>query len=247
MKYFIEISYKGTAYHGWQIQKNALSVQEVINNCLTKILRTDIVVYGSGRTDTGVHCLQQFAHFETIEQLDIHYLLKRCNAFLPSDIAIKQILPVIPDAHARFSALSRKYIYKISPYKNPFLIDFAYQLFHPLNLERMQEAADLLIKWEDYTAFSKTNSDVEHHLCRIAKAYWQEEHELICFHIIANRFLRGMVRLLTGALLQVGMDKISVNQFKSLLILKQRNTQRFAVPPQGLYLSEVKYPEDIFL
>ena len=247
MKYFIEVSYKGTAYHGWQIQKNACSVQEVINDCFSKILQKKIDVYGSGRTDTGVHCLQQYAHFESETILETTHLIHRCNSFLPKDITIKNIKPVNEDAHARFSAISRKYIYKISTVKDPFLQEFAYHLFAPLDIKEMQEASNLLLNWEDYIAFSKTNVGNEHHLCDITKAIWQKENNLILFQITANRFLRGMVRLITGALLQVGMKKMSISNFKQMLESKKRDTRRFAVPAHGLYLAEVKYPEAIFL
>ncbi|MBT32148.1 MAG: tRNA pseudouridine(38-40) synthase TruA [Thalassobius sp.] len=247
MKYFIEVSYKGSAYHGWQIQKNASSVQEVINDCFSKILQQKIEVYGSGRTDTGVHCLQQFAHFVTENQINTKDLAHRSNAFLPKDIAIKSIKAVTEDAHARFSALSRKYIYKITTEKNPFLTNFAYQLYAPLHLKKMQEAADMLLQWQDYTAFSKTNAGNEHHLCDISEAFWKVDGNMLYFQITANRFLRGMVRLITGALLQVGMEKMSLEDFKNMLESKKRDTRRFAVPAQGLYLTEVKYPDEIFI
>ena len=247
MKYFIEISYKGTAYHGWQIQNNAHSVQQEINDCISKILGKPIMVQGSGRTDTGVHCLQQFAHFESQNKVLAKPFLKAINAVLPTDISIQQLYKVKEDAHARFSALSRKYIYKITHKKSPFLTDYAYLYHKELDISSMQKAADLLLKWQDYTAFSKTNSNNKNNLCAISEAYFEEQKDMLLFHIKANRFLRGMVRIIMGALMHVGANKITVAEFKVMLQSKNITGKRYAVPAHGLYLAKVEYPADIFI
>lgn len=247
MKYFIQIAYKGTAYHGWQIQQNARSVQQEISEGISKILRQEILVQGSGRTDTGVHCLQQFAHFEHEVKLDKHLFLRRINSLLPADISIDDLLLVQPEAHARFSALSRKYLYKITQKKDPFLTDYAFFHYRSLDLKNMQKAADLLLTWEDYTAFSKTNSNNEHNLCKVTHAYFEQQKHMLLFHIEANRFLRGMVRLITGALLQVGQQNIAVKDLENLLKSKKITGKRYAVPAHGLYLESVQYPEEIFI
>jgi len=247
LKYFIEISYKGTAYHGWQIQNNAHSVQQEINDCLSKILGIPIMVQGSGRTDTGVHCLQQFAHFETPTKVSTKPFLKATNAILPADISIQQLYSVKEEAHARFSALSRKYIYKITHKKSPFQTEYAYLYHKELDVPNMQKAADMLLDWQDYTAFSKTNSNNKHNLCAISEAYFEQKKDMLLFHIKANRFLRGMVRLIMGALLHVGANKLSLRDFNTLLQAKKISGKRYAIPAHGLYLAAVEYPKDIFI
>jgi tRNA pseudouridine38-40 synthase len=246
LKYFLEISYKGTAYHGWQIQNNAHSVQQELNECLGKILGEPIMVQGSGRTDTGVHCLQQFAHFETTKNIVELAFIKSINAILPKDISVQNVRQVTAESHARFSATSRAYIYKITQKKDPFLTEYAFFYHQPLDIAKMQQASKLLLNWQDYTAFSKTNSNNTHNLCDIKEAYWEQQNQLLFFNIKANRFLRGMVRLLTGALLQVGSQKINLQDFETILYSKKIVGKRYAVPANGLYLRAVEYPNNIF-
>ncbi|MBX2844221.1 MAG: tRNA pseudouridine(38-40) synthase TruA [Flammeovirgaceae bacterium] len=247
MRYFLEVAYHGANFHGWQVQDNAKSVQGELNDKLSKLLREDIFVYGSGRTDTGVHCSQQFAHFDVSIQFNLKDLQHRLNAFLNEEISILSIRPVKPEAHARFDAISRAYVYKIVHQKNPFSTGLAYFFPHQLDLGLMNKAASLLLHYTDYQAFCKTRVAVNNYHCSISEAYWKSENGRTEFHIKANRFLRGMVRLLTGAMLQVGSGKLSIQGFEEKIQSKSQNSNRYAAPAHGLYLCRVLYPEEIFL
>ena len=246
MRYFLDIAYNGKNYHGWQVQNNAVSVQEVINKCLSLQLQEEIFVQGSGRTDSGVHCKQQFAHFDCKEELHQQNFLHKINAFLPNDIVINNVLKVKEDAHARFSALARSYQYHVVLKKNPFNVDFTYKLVHSPNVEQMNQAAEILTKYQDFEYFCKSNSGNEHFLCDVTNAYWQQENDVLVFYIQANRFLRGMVRLITGALLEVGFEKLSLSEFENLLKNKPKRKSKYAVPPEGLFLTKVLYPKEIW-
>jgi tRNA pseudouridine38-40 synthase len=243
MRYFIECAYRGTKYSGWQIQKNALTVQEELENALTTLLKAKISLTGSSRTDAGVHAMQQFAHFETEEEiLDCLNLVYRMNKLIPYDISVQKIYKVADDYHSRFEAISRKYEYRISRKKNPFHRGLSYEFNGNLNIDLMNEACQVFFKYIDYQCFSKINTDVLTFNCTISEAHWKEEtKDLLVFHIKANRFLRGMVRAIVGTLLEVGMGKLSVSQFEKIILSKDRKKAGRAVPAEGLFLMEVNY------
>jgi tRNA pseudouridine38-40 synthase len=247
MRYFFEVTYDGSNYNGWQNQANALGVQQVIEDTLSKLLRQKISIVGSGRTDTGVHCVQQFFHTDIQAEIKKQEFLQRLNSFLPKDIAIRDVLPVKPDAHARYDARQRSYEYHITTTKNPLLVGRAFHFFKKYDFSLMNEAAEFLIGEHDFTSFSKVKTDVNHFMCTIKTAHWKEKDDLLIFNISANRFLRGMVRAIVGTLLDVGTQKISIKEFQSIVKSKDRKKAGMNVPAEGLYLTEVKYPKNIFL
>lgn len=241
MKYFIELAYNGKNYHGWQIQPDAISVQEKINIAFSTILREKIVVVGAGRTDTGVHASQMFAHFDTEKNLDANFAYK-LNAILPSDIVIFNIKLVHNDAHTRFDALSRSYEYKIWLGRNPFLLETTLQLHHQkLNIDLMNEAAKILYEYEDFECFSKVKTDVHTFNCNVTEAKWVLNKNELTFHISANRFLRNMVRAIVGTLINVGKEKITVKDFRKIIESKNRSNAGTSVPAKGLFLTKVEY------
>jgi tRNA pseudouridine38-40 synthase len=246
MRYFFEISYHGKSFAGWQSQKNALGIQTIVEDGLSKILRSDIKIVGSGRTDTGVHCEQQFFHTDIESDFDANHLIAKLNSFLPQSIAIKSIRPVKGDAHARYDAVERSYEYRITKVKTPFLEGMALHYFKALDIQTMNKAAALLVGAHDFTSFSKVKTDVNHFLCDIKKASWKEEGGLLIFSVTANRFLRGMVRAIVGTLLDVGTGKISMRDFKEVINSKDRKKAGANVAPYGLFLTKVKYPPSIF-
>ncbi len=246
MRYFIEVAYNGTAYHGWQTQPNARTVQEVLDAGLRTLLRQKIESSGSGRTDTGVHARQQFAHFEVNQEFKPALLLHKLNRMLPPDISVQNIYPVGPEAHARFDAVSRTYEYHLSLQKNPFRQQFTHLLNYKVDINILNEAAALLLTVEDFTTFSKVKGDTLHYRCKIYQANWRYEDDLLIFTIQANRFLRGMVRLVVGTLLEVGKGKISLAQFKNILLAQNRKGASGAAPATGLYLTKVTYPDNYF-
>lgn len=246
MRFFFEISYKGTNYHGWQSQKNAVSVQATVEKVLSTILQEEIKITGSGRTDAGVHCRQQFFHADIKKQFEEKWLLQRINSFLPEDIAILMIREVLPDAHARFDASSRSYQYIISRFKDPFSTEFSYFYRNPLNLSTMKEAASLLPGKQNFESFSKVHTDVSNFVCEITEAEWHEERHQLIFTITANRFLRGMVRAIVGTLLEVGKEKTDTGTFQKIIEARDRKKAGASAPPQGLFLTKVQYPDHIF-
>ncbi len=246
VRYFVEVAYNGTHFHGWQVQSNALSVQQVLEEKLSTLLRVPIAIVGSGRTDTGVHASQQYFHFDHATPLETAAFLHRMNAFLPQEIALKSITKVNDDAHARFDASMRSYIYRIETRKNPFAHGFAYCYTHPLNVEKMNEAAIFLLGNHDFQAFSKVKTEVNNYFCELNRAVWEEGNESLIFHVSANRFLRGMVRAVVGTLLDVGAGRTTITEFQQILLSKDRRQAGRAVPPTGLYLSRVVYPAAIF-
>ncbi|MCK5814335.1 MAG: tRNA pseudouridine(38-40) synthase TruA, partial [Flavobacteriaceae bacterium] len=194
MRYFLELSYKGTNYHGWQYQPNAISVQEKINEGLSKLLRVKINIMGAGRTDAGVHATQMYAHFDVENEFNIDEILFKLNSFLPDDIVIKQFLKVKDKAHTRFDALSRSYEYRIVIGRNPFELETSWQFYHrTLNIDLMNEAANELLNYKDFKCFSKSKTDVKTYNCKITVAQWTLENRMLIFHITADRFLRNMV------------------------------------------------------
>jgi tRNA pseudouridine38-40 synthase len=246
-RYFFEIAYHGKNYAGWQTQANATGVQEVVEDALRKLLRTPIKIVGSGRTDTGVHCVQQFFHTDIDQAFDRNSFMHRINSFLPRDIAIRSIRQVKPDASARYSATERMYEYHITCVKDPMLTGHALHYFKPLNVQNMNKAAALLRGAHDFEAFSKVKTDVNHFLCTIKAASWKKNGNRLVFTIRANRFLRGMVRAIVGTLLDVGTGKINVSDFQDIVTSKDRKRAGANVDPHGLYLVKVKYPKAIFI
>lgn len=246
MRYFIEISYNGKNYHGWQIQPNAISIQETLMEALSTILRKDINLVGAGRTDAGVHALQLFAHFDLDIILDSQETVQRLNAFLPDDLVVKSIVKVNDNFHARFDATSRSYEYRIWLGRNPFLLDTTFQIHrHQLNIEKMNEAATLLLEFTNFKSFSKSKTDVKTYNCNITNAKWVLEDHLLTFHISADRFLRNMVRAIVGTLLDIGIGKKTKQDFIDIIKSKNRSEAGLSVPAQGLFLTQVTYPNTI--
>lgn len=246
MRHFFEIAYHGGNYHGWQNQANAVSVQQVVEDSLSKIFRKPVSIVGSGRTDTGVHCSQQFFHADIEDNFKQEELLHRLNSFLPRDIAIRSIRKVKDTAHARYSATSRSYVYRITTAKNPMLTGMAFHFFKPLDISLMNKAAHTILGEHDFESFSKVKTDVNHFRCEVKSCKWEKKGEEIIFQITANRFLRGMVRALVGTMLDVGTGKNSLSDFKNILTSGDRRKAGMNVPPEGLYLCAVKYPKSVF-
>ncbi len=249
-RYFIWMSYNGAGYCGWQIQPGSPSVQQTLNNALSILLREAVETTGAGRTDTGVHASKFAAHFDSAlpaHDLNLSQLTYKLNRILPSDIAIERIEEVKPNAHARFSALSRTYHYFICTHKNPFQIGRSWLVERRLNLEAMQQAADLLKAYNDFESFSKTNTQVKTFICNIIDARWEQKGTLLRFEITADRFLRNMVRAIVGTLVEVGLGKISPEDFASITESKDRSQAGYSAPGCGLFLVDIKYPEAIRL
>jgi tRNA pseudouridine38-40 synthase len=247
MRFFFEIIYSGKHYHGWQSQANAVGVQQVVEEALCKLLREKISILGSGRTDTGVHCAQQFFHVDIEKIFDADTLIIRLNSFLPNDIAIRSIQPVKSDASARYDAIERTYEYHITLTKDPLRQGMAFYFFKPIDLPTLKQATSLLIGTHDFECFSKVKTDVNHFRCDLHHAQWNQKGDLLVFTVSANRFLRGMVRAMVGTLLEVGTGKIDVDQFKSILKSKDRRKAGMNVPPEGLFLMRVQYPKSVFI
>lgn len=242
MRFFIQLSYNGTNYHGWQIQPNAISVQETLTKALSVVLnKKDIEIMGAGRTDTGVHASQMFAHFDYENEIDSKTIVHKLNSFLPKDIAVSDIILVQENAHARFDAKLRTYEYKINLTKNVFLDELSWYYNKDLNIEAMNKAATLLMEHIDFQCFSKVHTDVNTFNCKITQAFWKEENNQLIFTISADRFLRNMVRSIVGTLVYVGLGKISKADFQTIIESKDRNKAGFSVPACGLYLTEIKY------
>ncbi|MCC7331911.1 MAG: tRNA pseudouridine(38-40) synthase TruA [Flavobacteriales bacterium] len=244
-RYFIEIQYKGTHFHGWQIQENAKSVQEVFNKAVSTILKTETQTIGCGRTDTGVHAKSFFAHFDCNEILDSESFLYKLNCILPFDISCKKVFQVKRESNARFSATSRTYEYWITQNKEPFLTEFAYFFPSSLDIDEMNRAAMILIQQNDFSCFSKSNTDTLNNECTITFAAWKKEENRVVFTITANRFLRNMVRAIVGTMLEVGTGKKSTSDIEQIIASKNRSEAGTSVPAHGLYLTKVTYPENI--
>jgi tRNA pseudouridine38-40 synthase len=241
-RYFLEVSYKGTAYSGFQVQANAGSIQEEIEKAFSIFFRKEVMMTGASRTDTGVHARQNFFHFDFDEPLGAE-LVYRLNAILPGDICIRGIFPVPEGAHCRYDAKSREYRYYIYGKKDPFLTDRAYFYPYPLDWGLLEEAAGRLKEYTDFTSFSKRNTQVNHFRCNVFESHWVRQGGESFFRIRANRFLRGMVRGLTGTMLLVGRGQISPGQFEEILAGKDPARVNFNVPAKGLFLECVQYPE----
>ncbi len=247
MRYFIELSYNGSVYHGWQKQPNAISVQEVLEKGLTTLLKEPISTMGAGRTDAGVHATQLYAHFNTEVQFDLDTITYKLNALLPKDVAISSVFKVKEDAHARFDALSRTYLYRIALSKNPFTHEQAYYLKPKLDIEKLKAATKILFEYKDFQCFSKSNTDVKTYYCDIMKAEWILVEDELRFTIKADRFLRNMVRAIVGTLINIGIGKVEVEELHTIIQSKNRSEAGFSVPAHALYLTEVAYPKTIVL
>ncbi|MCF6128653.1 tRNA pseudouridine(38-40) synthase TruA [Flavobacterium sp. AS60] len=241
MRYFIELAYKGTNYHGWQYQPGADSVQETLNKALSLLLKTDIDIVGAGRTDTGVHAKQMFAHFDFDNELDAPQLVHKLNSFLPKDIAIFNILKVSDEAHARFDATKRTYEYHIHTTKDVFENEGSFQFQLPLDIDKMNEACQILFKHNDFECFSKVNTDVHTFNCVIFEANWTRGGNKLVFTISADRFLRNMVRAIVGTMINIGTGKINLADFEKIIDSKDRSQAGFSVPAHGLYLTKIEY------
>lgn len=248
MRYFLYLSYNGTAYHGWQVQPNGVTVQELVKQALTTVLRQDIELVGAGRTDAKVHAKEMVAHFDTDnDNLESEEFIRRLNSILPQDIAVHKLLKVKPDAHARFDAISRKYEYHIYFDKHVFKENLAVRMYHPLDFDAMNEAADVLKEYQDFTSFSKLHTNVKTNNCKIYEAYWECRGDEWVFTIKADRFLRNMVRAIVGTLFDVGTQKIKIDDLRTIIEAKDRCKAGVSVAPHGLYLVELEYPQEIFI
>ncbi|MFY7729643.1 MAG: tRNA pseudouridine(38-40) synthase TruA [Flavobacterium sp.] len=242
MRYFVAFAYNGKNYCGWQYQPHSPSVQETLNKALSTLLRTPIDATGAGRTDTGVHATQMYAHFDYDGQIDSDALTKRVNAFLPKDIVVYRFIPLHDEAHARFDATSRSYEYHIHTFKDAFINEGSWFNFHPLDVDKMNEAARVLFDYIDFKCFSKTHTDVKTFNCKITEARWEQHGNKLIFHISADRFLRNMVRAIVGTLVEVGLGKSTVQDVRNIIESRDRNKAGFSVPAHGLYLTKVIYP-----
>ena len=244
MRYFIELAYDGTNYHGWQIQPNGNSIQETVQSALSTVLRQSIEIVGAGRTDTGVHATKMFAHFDALDALDLPILENKLSKLLPPDIAVYRIFPVRDEAHSRFDATYRTYQYHVITRKDPFLRHYAWRVTFPLDFELMNKAAQTLFDYTDFTSFSKLHTDVKTNNCRIMRAEWEQvsAYEWV-FTVQADRFLRNMVRAIVGTLIEVGRGKLSVEDFRKVIEQKDRCAAGSSVPGNALFLVDVGYPE----
>lgn len=246
MRYFIQLSYNGKDFHGWQNQPNAITVQEVIEDALTKLLRTPIEIVGAGRTDAGVHAQMMIAHFETDQTLNDNLVFK-LNSFLPKSIAIQSIKAVKEDAHARFDALSRSYIYRISLVKDVFNFEQSYFFKNKLNVDEMNRAAKILFEYKDFQCFSRSNTDVKTYNCKMMHAQWSVDGDELIFEISADRFLRNMVRAIVGTMLDIGVGKMKVEALHDVIQSKDRSNAGASAPAHGLYLTHIEYPNTVYL
>lgn len=248
VRYFIFLSYNGAAYHGWQIQPNAVTVQEVLEQKITMLLRAKTEIVGAGRTDAGVHARLMVAHFDASDPIDCTVFTDKLNRMLPRDIAIYRIVPVIETAHARFDAIRRRYQYLITSEKDPFNYPYVYKYFGKMDFAAMNQACEVLYEYRDFTSFSKLHTDVKTNNCRIYHARWEQRPDGIwMFSIEADRFLRNMVRAIVGTLLEVGRGKLTIDGFRDVIERKDRGVAGTSMPAQALYLTNVEYDRSIFM
>ncbi len=241
MRYFIELAYKGTNYHGWQYQPEANSVQETLNKALSVLLKTAIDVVGAGRTDTGVHAKQMYAHFDFEKEINTNQLVHKLNSFLPKDIVVYSIIKVSNEAHARFDATKRTYEYHIHTFKDVFENEGSWLHQLPIDIDKMNEACQILFKHNDFECFSKTNTDVRTFNCVVFEANWKQIGSKVVFTIAADRFLRNMVRAIVGTMINIGLNKISLTDFEKIIESKNRSQAGFSAPAHGLYLTQIAY------
>ena len=247
MRYFLEISYNGSTFHGWQIQPNAISVQETIENAVKTLLKEEIKIVGAGRTDTGVHAKHMCAHFDYSKEFELGELKNNLNSFLNQEIYIKDIYRVDKEAHARFSATSREYEYYISLVKDVFNYETSHFIQQDLNIEKMNQAISIIKDYEDFEAFSKSKTDVKTYLCNIISCSIIEKENILIFRIKANRFLRNMVRAIVGTILEVGLGKISPEEVQNIIKSKDRSKAGPSMPAHALFLTKIEYPSNIKL
>ena len=248
-RYFIFLSFKGTRYHGWQRQQKSTTVQKILEEALSIILNEKIVLTGAGRTDAGVHALVFCAHFDSQKE-DLHSnnrLIQRLNKYLPVDIAIKQIRKVIPEANARFSAISRTYQYFLSYVKDPFKTETSWFINYRLKIEIMNKACEILAQTDDFASFCKLHSDNKTTICKVYHACWTEVDDILVFTIKADRFLRNMVRAIVGTMIYAGKGKISLSDFARIIQSRDRSESGMSAPAKGLFLTDIEYPENIFI
>jgi tRNA pseudouridine38-40 synthase len=249
LRYFIQLSYLGTNYCGWQIQPNGTTVQEVLNNAFSTVLQEKIEITGAGRTDTGVHASYYIAHFDSVNQnlhLETKTLLK-VNGFLPIDIAVQKIYPVKTDAHSRFNAINRTYNYCIHQQKDPFLVDISWYFPYKLDVNKMNEACEIMLQFTDFTSFSKLHTDVKTNNCKVFNAQWTQVDYKLMFTIKADRFLRNMVRAIVGTMIEIGKGKTNLEEFVQIIESKNRSEAGISVPAHGLFLAGIEYPAEIIL
>jgi tRNA pseudouridine38-40 synthase len=247
-RYFIYLAYDGTRYHGWQVQPNGLSVQEVLTKALSTLLRVPTEITGAGRTDAGVHARQMVAHFDAAEPIDCIQMAYKLNRILPPDISVDKVVPVRSDAHARFDATQRTYHYFVHTAKSPFERFYSCRIHGTLDFGKMNEAAQLLLLYDDFTSFSKVHTDVKTNLCRISRARWEQVGpQEWRFEISANRFLRNMVRAIVGTLLEVGRGRLSVDGFRAVIEGRNRCCAGESVAANALFLVSIEYKKDVFI
>lgn len=246
MRYFLDISYLGTQFHGWQIQPNGNTVQAEIEKALSTILKNEISILGSGRTDTGVHATQQIAHFDFVSAIETPDLVYKLNSFLPKDISINQMQLVVDEAHSRFDAKKRTYHYHLNQTKNPFKTGSSYYFNKELDIDLILEACELIKGWQNFECFSKVHTEVNNFKCEIYQIGWTQKGGEHLFVVCANRFLRGMIRAMVGTLLDVGMSKTSIPRFMEILKSGDRQKAGRAVPAHGLFLERVAYAPEIY-
>ncbi len=241
MNYKLLIQYDGTNYAGWQIQNNAETVQQKISDTIKILLKEDVNLTGSGRTDTGVHALGQTANFKTEKQIDIHKFKFQLNSILPFDISIKEISPVVEEFHSRFDATKRSYLYFISKYKSPFYYKYSYFYKHKIDIEKLNLLSKNFLGEKDFSSFARKNTEVNNKICKIYDAHWKETKDFVIFFIEANRFLHGMVRTIAGTLLKFQKLNLDEGNLKEIFEIKDREFAGEAVPAKGLFLYKVKY------
>lgn len=242
MRYFIKFAYNGKNYFGYQIQPNAITVQETLQKALTLLLNQNIEIIGAGRTDSGVHAKEMYAHFDYEMDFDSKNLVKKLNSFLPKDIVIYNIFKVENDAHARFDATKRTYEYEIHTFKDAFLNEGSWYVYYPLDIDKMNQACEILKGYTDFECFSKVHTDVFTFNCKIDEAHWQQNGSQMKFTISADRFLRNMVRAIVGTMINIGTGKIEVEELRNIIESKDRGKAGFSVPAHGLYLVKIEYP-----
>jgi tRNA pseudouridine38-40 synthase len=249
IRYFIFISYKGTSYHGWQVQPNSVTVQKILDEALSVILNEKISTTGAGRTDAGVHAMFFCAHFDSIspDLITKGNLVFRLNQYLPSDISVNSLKMVVPDANARYSAISRTYKYYISRIKDPFSDNSSWYLHGKIDIKAMNEACEILIHYTDFTSFSRLHSGAKSNICKIFNAVWEESDEQLVFSIKADRFLRNMVRAIVGTMVEIGFGKMDIIEFEDIILAKDRCRAGKSAPAKGLFLVDIEYPEEIFI
>lgn len=246
-RYFLYLAYNGANFCGWQVQPNAVTVQSTLEQSLSTILRIETPIVGAGRTDSGVHARMMMAHFDVQDEIDTAQLCYKINKYLPKDIVVYDVVRVTDDAHARFDAISRTYRYYITTKKDPFLYPFKYHIQTPLDVGLMNQCCEILLEYEDFTCFSKLHTDVKTNNCDITFAQWIHEGDEYTFTISANRFLRSMVRSIVGTMLDVGRHRISIADFRNIIVSKNRGNAGFSAPGHALFLEDIAYPKELFI